>query len=665
MRLLFPVTAKSAIQMPDKPHEVLMEPATLNAGQSNAVTRESIHLIKAFSLPGYLPGMGQPCVVVELALASQVSRQGLAALDRLIFELLPASGLGAPLHPSVEGHGLLSRLVSGTLTILDRAGMPLAARPMIVGRREGLNAALSLALPSYGADQATFEALRWVASLMNLALGGQPVASELAGLPELVKKIGLQAPRGLNTKQFLHAAHTAGIPVTHVWRNVFRFGWGSRARLLDSSFTDETPLIAARLARNKQAAALVMRAAGIPVPRHEVAHNADHAVRIAGEFGYPVVVKPADQDGGRGVAAGLPSEQAVRKAFAAARALSGEVLVEQHAEGNDYRLHVHKGEVFWASHRVPGGVTGDGTSTVAQLLEALNADPLRGVGANSVLKRIDLDEEANDLLAEQGLTSQSSPAAGLFVRLRRTANVSRGGVPVPVLHEAHPDNLALAARAARVVGLDLAGVDLLMPDIGRSWQETGAAICEINAQPQYNPPVFAIALQRLVPHHGRIPVVVVLGDEDRGFYQRVADALARLGRPGIATGQEIRVGSQVVSRGPLSVYDAGRALLVDPAVDVAVIGIPDLAVLATGMPVDSFDVLVLAGPMKGGNTAAHWQRWRAFSAELASMCHGSIIVNQDCAEWAAPGELHPNLKQPAYFTYGNLPEAIRQALKPG
>jgi cyanophycin synthetase len=232
---------------------------------------------------------------------------------------------------------------------------------------------------------------------------------------------------------------------------------------------------------------------------------------------------------------------------------------------------------------------------------------------------------------------------------------------VPVLHEAHPDNLALAVRAARVLRLDLAGVDLLIPHISRSWLETGAAICEINAQPQYNPMIFDTILQRLVPNKGRIPVVVVLGDEGPGLYRRIADGLAQFGCPGTATSDEVRVGSNTVSKGPLRAYEAGIALLGDPAVDVAVIGISDTSVLGTGMPVDSFDALVLAGPMKDRRGAADWQRWHGFAAMLASMCRGSVILNQDCAQWSA-GEMHASLKQIVPATYSNLPEAVRRAL---
>ena len=637
------------------------EPTSLNDNPTATVASEPVRLIKAFSVPGYLPGMSQPCVVVELALAPQVSRQSLEALDSLMAGSLPVSSLSA-LHPSVQAHGLLSRLVAATRALLESAGMPVAARPLVVGRVAGASPSVRLALPSYNADQVTLDALAWVVALMNEALRGQPVDDTLSTLPDLVAKISRQAPKGMNTTPFLHAAHEAGIPVRQVCGNVFQFGWGSRSRRLDSSLTDETSSISTQLARNKRAAARVLRDAGIPVPPHKPANSADHAVRIAGELGYPVVVKPGDLDGGRGVAAGLRSDEAVRTAFVAARALSREVLVEKHVEGNDYRIHVYKGEAFWGVHRVPGGVTGDGISTIEQLLARLNADPVRGEpGSNAVLKRIALDGEANDLLAEQGVTAQSIPPPGLFVRLRQAANVARGGVPVPALHQAHPDNLALAIRAARVLRLDLAGVDLLMPDIRRSWLEAGAAICEINAQPQYSPGGHARVLQRLVAGDGRIPVVVVLGDEHHSLCHRIADALASFGCVGAATSDELRVGSTTIAKRPMPASQAGLALLGDPAVDVAVLGISDTAVLGTGMPVDAFDVLVLAGPMKGGDSADGWQRWHGLAVMLASMCHGRLIVNQDRPEWT-PDRVSSNPKQVMLASYDNLPQAVARAL---
>ncbi len=622
-----------------------------------------IQVKQALFIPGYLPGLSQPCVILDLELPAQISRQTLQHLDHVLAQAGLISTGPVPPHASVQAHGLLSRFVAGSFAVLERGGMPVAAQAIVVGKTSGSPGGLRLAVPSYVAPQATLKVLTWLAELMNLALEQRAVDGALAKLPALLKQLDQHAPRGINSRPFLHAAHEASVPVRHVWENVYQFGWGSRGRRLDSSLTDETSFISSQLSRSKRAAARAMRDAGIPVPRHEVARSPDHAVSIAVEMGYPVVVKPGDQDGGRGVAAGLKSEEAVRKAFGVARALSEEVLVEKHFEGHDYRVHVYKDEVFWVTHRMPGGVTGDGVNAVDRLLEQANADPRRGVkGSKSQLTKLELDEEATDLLAEQGFTPSSIPPAGLFVRLRRAANISSGGTPRPVLAQAHPDNLALAVRATRIIGLDLAGVDLLIPDISRSWLETGAAICEINPQPQYNDlNALAGAFHKLIAGDGRIPVVVVLGEQDSVFYQRLADALAPFGCVGTATPDEIRIGTTTVGRGPFRPYDAGLALLGDTAVDLAVVGFPDTSALATGMPVDAFDVLVLAGPMKNGGGADDWQRWRGFAAMLASMCRGSVIVNQDCVEWTAEG-VDPGLKRAVLASSGRLPEAVSLAL---
>ena len=151
--------------------------------------------------------------------------------------------------------------------------------------------------------------------------------------------------------------------------------------------------------------------------------------------------------------------------------------------GRDYRLNVFNGELIWAIERVPGGVTGDGKSSITKLVELLNSDPLRGEGTHAPLKQLNLDDEARQLLRQYSRDENSVPAEGEFVRLRRNANVATGGTPVSVFDQIHPDNKLLAIRAAAALRLDLAGVDLLIPDIGQSWKLGGAAVCEVNSQP--------------------------------------------------------------------------------------------------------------------------------------------------------------------------------------
>ncbi|NQW92744.1 MAG: hypothetical protein HQ446_01680, partial [Polaromonas sp.] len=499
---------------------------------------------------------------------------------------------------------------------------------------------LACALPTH---QAAVAALRWLVTVVNHALAGEGLAVVAGQLPALLKSLRTGAPQGMNTLRFLEAADQADIPWQRVWGNVYRFGWGAQARWLDSSFTDATPTISSQLARNKLATSAVLRQAGIPVPDHGRALDTNAAEKIATQLGYPVVVKPADLDGGRGVAAGLTTALAVRKAFEAAARLSSVVLVEKHFEGRDYRLQVFQNEVFWVADRVPGGVTGDGLRSIAELLTELNADPRRGEpGSAALLKRIPLDEEALALLGEQGLSALAIPPVGFFVRLRRAANVASGGVPVPALDKAHPDNLALAVRAARLLRLDLAGVDLLIPDISRSWLESGAAICEVNAQPQMSPHLPAYVLSRLVQGQGRVPVVLVLGlASEPGLCDRICEALGGTGlRVGIATSDAVTIEGRVVMQKPSHVYAGVMALIADPAVGVIVLCVSDESILKTGLPVDRFDVLVLAGPPSVAANAPSWQRWRGFARFLLKACAGPVMVNAECAPWS---ELRPHL----------------------
>jgi len=299
-----------------------------------------------------------------------------------------------------------------------------------------------------------------------------------------------------------------------VANNVYCFGQGAKSRWFDSSLTDDTPAISVRLAKQKNVCAAILRRHGLPVPRHHLASDEVRAVAAAESIGYPVVVKPADQDRGIGVAAGLVNAAQVVRAFVEASRHSKAVLVEKHVDGGDYRVHVFQGEVYKVRHRIPGGVVGDGRSSVAELLQSLNSDPRRGPpGTDSKLFRIDLDTEALELLQERQLGTDSVPQEGTFVQLRRIANVSVGGVSLPVdLSQVHPDNLALARQAVRALKLDLAAVDLLIRDIGRSWRDVEAGICEVNAQPQFGVDAPEWLFTRFFPGQGRIPMIAVVGD---------------------------------------------------------------------------------------------------------------------------------------------------------
>ena len=437
--------------------------------------------------------------------------------------------------------------------------------------------------------------------------------------------------RSSNVPRFVRAALGMGLPLRELPGQFLLIGEGVHGRWLDSTFTDATPFIATQLARSKLLSAAHLRIAGLPVPRHRAVASAADAQAAAAGLGYPVVVKPANLDGGTGVAAGLRDAQEVARAYDAARRHSPEIMVEQHIEGRDYRLTVFQGQMVWAVERVPAGVSGDGSRTIAELVDAANADPRRGSGDHAALKRLVLDEEARALLAQAGLAEESVPEAGRFVRLRRAANVASGGMPVAVFDQVHPDNARLAVRAAEALRLDLAGVDLIIPDIARSWREGGAAICEVNAQPQLggttSAHVYPQILAAMVPGTGRIPCAILAGfPADAALAQEVA---ARLSAHGLAAGWHdqagVRLGDEWLHQGPCSLLEAGQMLAGNRGCAAMVLTLGEGDALAGGLPVVRPDVLAL-GP-------------EALHPGAAAMLHGAapgrVIESADSAAIAA------------------------------
>lgn len=563
----------------------------------------------AQALRGCGYGVRTPALVADIRVAAPPDA-ALAALDSAMGSLLDERADFPAAEPDAAA-ALLKRVHHWHAVLQRQQNIAVFGDCAVAA--QGEPGVYRFAMPMQRAEASRI-ALRWTMQAMNRLLSGADAADALrARLDAVRKELRRFGGSATNPIHFAAAAHELGMPFVRTpgaeW-----VGLGRHSRWLASTLTDATPAIGVQLAKDKVETARALRAFGLPAPEHRIAASEDEAAAAAAALGFPVVVKPAGEDQGRGVAAGLRTEAAVRKAWQAARQFPGRILVEAHCEGRDYRFTVFHGEVVKVMQREAGGVRGDGSATVAQLVAQVQASAsheraLRRQGE----QRLSLDEEAMDLLREHGLTPHSVPAAGRFVALRRKSNISSGGSHSLVPPEnVHPDNIELALQAARLLHLDIAGVDLIIADAARPWHEGPAIVCEVNAQPQIGardtPGIYKDILRRLVPGDGRVPCHLVVMDDAQAREQ--AESIARrardLGCNGASSvGGAWLDGRQVLHRPP-DAFSAARNLLSDRRLDAILVVMGAAEILRAGLPAPQFDSAgfeCAAGPERDGALA--------------------------------------------------------------
>ncbi len=358
----------------------------------------------------------------------------------------------------------------------------------------------------------------------------------------------------------------------------------------------------------------MLKAVGVPIPEGRPVDDAEDAWLAAESIGPPVVVKPLDGNHGRGVATDLTTREQVEAAYAAAIKEGTRILVEKFIKGADYRLLVVGKKLAAAARRDPAHVVGDGVSTVARLVEAVNSDPRRGEGHASVLTKIRLDDPiARAVLLEQGHSPDSVPPAGSGSSSGRNANLSTGGTAEDVTDRVHPDVAARAVDAARVIGLDIAGVDLVAEDVDRPLEQTGAAVVEVNAgpglrmhlEPSSGTPrqVGRAIVDMLFPEgdDGRIPVVAVTGTNGKTTVSRmIAHILAASGRRvGLTCTDGIYVDGRRIVAWDCSGPQSARSVLLNPNVEAAVLETARGGIIREGLGFDLCDVAVVTNIGEG------------------------------------------------------------------
>ncbi len=391
---------------------------------------------------------------------------------------------------------------------------------------------------------------------------------------------------GPSTAALVRAAEARDIPWLRLNEySLVQFGHGKYQQRIQATVTSRTPHIAVEVASDKEETNRILGDLGLPVPKQHLVYSGERAVEAAERVGYPVVVKPFNANHGRGVSLNLQDAEHVRMAFEQAREFSRGIIIETFVSGFDHRILVVNGEVVAVSKRVPGHVVGDGKHNIEELVEEVNRDPRRGIGHEKILTRIEFDYQANRLLTLLGYTKGTVPRDGEVVYLRSTGNLSTGGTAVDETDLIHPDNRSMAERAARAVGLDIAGVDFLTEDITRSFKEAGGAICEVNAAPGFrmhtNPSegqsrdVAGKVMDMLFTpgSSARIPILVVTGTNGKTTTVRMLAHIYKLAghMVGLSTTDGVYIDGQRTVEGDMTGPIAARIVLRDPSVDVAVL----------------------------------------------------------------------------------------------
>jgi cyanophycin synthetase len=428
-------------------------------------------------------------------------------------------------------------------------------------------------------------------------------------LEELIRLAERQA-FGPSTQAILDEAASRDIPFLRLDRHsLVQLGHGIYQQRIRATMTSRTSAIGVDIASDKNLTNRLLESAGLPVPKSEVVNTADAAVAAAHRIGFPCVVKPLDGNHGRGVHLDLRTDDDVRSAFDGARreSRSGDLVVETFITGNDYRCLVIGGKVAAIAQRVPASVVGDGKRSVRQLVDQTNADPRRGIGHEKVLTRIAVTPAAEELVRTQGYEMDGVPPKGERVNLALTGNMSTGGTSIDRTDEAHPDNVEIAEMAARVVGLDVAGIDFICPDITVPVRETGGAIVEVNAapgfrmhthptegEPQYvAKPVIDLLFPPGAP--ARIPILAVTGTNGKTTTVRmIAHILKLMGRRvGMTSTDGIVVDGRMIRRGDMSGPKSARMILQNPTVDTGVFEVARGGILREGLGFDRADVAVV------------------------------------------------------------------------
>ena len=436
----------------------------------------------------------------------------------------------------------------------------------------------------------------------------EEIKIELEKQVQELREIREEVRFGPSTGSIVEEAESRGIPFIRLnEHSLVQLGYGVHQQRIQATTTAKTNMIAVDIAGNKKATKKILGDMGIPVPRGYMITEEDELEKTVNAVGFPVVIKPLDGNHGKGATIGIDNHEDAHTAFQKASEYSRYIIVETMLSGKDFRALVVNNRLIAVAERTPANVIGNGTATIRELIEEVNRDPRRGYGHENVLTQIDIDMQTERLIAAKHYTLETVLAEGEILYLKTTANISTGGTAIDRTDEVHPENAFMFERIAKIVGLDVAGVDIIAPNVSEPLRDTGGGIIEVNAAPGFRMHLApSEGIGRNVAEHVvdmlfppgtpfRIPIFAITGTNGKTTTTRlIAHVLKGSGLTvGFTTTDGTYIQNVQILEGDNTGPVSAQLVLKDPSVQVAVLETARGGIIRSGLGYDHSDIAVV------------------------------------------------------------------------